>query len=94
MMSMGPMAAGCDATLENVLMKTVGATTNAEFAELFPALVTPASFVFLVWPLIAKMQLITVTVSALLPGKEEVLSQSDLSALTVANLCASAWLLC
>ena len=36
MMSMGPMAAGCDATLQNVLTKTVGATTNAEFAALFP----------------------------------------------------------
>lgn len=92
MMSVGPMKSGCDATLLNVLTRTVGATTNAEFAALFPTLVTPASFVFLVWPLIAALQLITVTVSAILPGEEEILSQSDLSALTVANLCASAWL--
>jgi len=68
----GTMAAGCDTTLQNVLLKTVGATTNAEFAALFLTLVIPANFVFLVWPLIAFLQLITVTVSALLPGKEEV----------------------
>jgi len=92
MMSMGPMRGGCDATLSNVLTRTVGATTNAEFAALFPTLVTPASFVFLVWPLIAVLQLITVSISAIFPGEEEILSQSDLSALTIANLCSSAWL--
>mmetsp|Transcript_18373 Transcript_18373/g.23636 ORF Transcript_18373/g.23636 Transcript_18373/m.23636 type:complete len:365 (-) Transcript_18373:132-1226(-) len=92
MMSKGPMAAGCDATLSNVLTRTVGATTNAEFAALFPTLVTPASFVFLVWPLISILQLVTITVSALFPEKEEFLSQSDLSSLSLANLCASAWL--
>lgn len=79
-------------TLSNVLTRTVGATTNAEFAALFPTLVTPASFVFLVWPLIAVLQLITVSISAIFPGEEEILSQSDLSALTIANLCSSAWL--
>ena len=93
MMSMGPMKGGCDATLSNVLTRIVGATTNAEFAALFPTLVTPASFVFLVWPLIAVLQLITVSISAIFPGEEEILSQSDLSALTIANLCSSAWLI-
>jgi len=109
MMSMGPMANGAaEATLSSVLVSTVGPTTNASFAAMFPTLVTPAPFVFLVWPLIAVLQLITVSVSALFPfgsnggngdggsdveNKEnEFLSQSDLTALTVANLASAAWL--
>jgi len=71
MMSMGPMKAGCDVTLSNVLTRTVGATTNAEFAALFPTLVTPASFVFLVWPLIAVLQLITVSIWQYFPAKKK-----------------------
>ena len=94
MMSMGPMAtsSAAEATLSSVLVKTVGPTTNAAFAAAFPTFVTPASFVFLVWPLIAVLQLITVTISALFPGEEEILSQKDLSSLTIANLFSSAWL--
>lgn len=92
MMVMGPMKPGSDATLSSVLTKTVGPTSNAAFAALFPTLVTPASFVFLVWPLIAILQLITLSISALLPDKEVILTQDDLSVLTLANLCSSAWL--
>jgi hypothetical protein len=91
MMSMGPMAA-TEATLSSVLTKTVGPTTNAAFAAAFPTLITPASFVFLVWPLIAILQFVTVSISALFPGEEEILSQRDLSSLTVANLFSAAWL--
>jgi len=97
MMSMGPMAAQsgpAQATLASVLTRAVGSTTNAEFAALFPTYVTPAPFVFLVWPTIAILQLLTVTVSAIYPdGEDEILSQSDLSALTLANLASTAWLL-
>lgn len=94
MMSSAPMAATAanQATLSSVLIKTVGPTTNSVFASSFPTLVTPASFVFLVWPLIAVLQLLTVTISALFPGDEEILTQSDLSSLTIANLFSSAWL--
>lgn len=92
MMGMGPMTPGSEATLSSVLTRTVGPTSNATFAALFPTLVTPASFVFLVWPLIAFLQLITLSISALLPKEEEILTQDDLSALTLANLCSSAWL--
>eukprot|EP00557_Chaetoceros_sp_GSL56_P001444 CAMPEP_0176498606 /NCGR_PEP_ID=MMETSP0200_2-20121128/12420_1 /TAXON_ID=947934 /ORGANISM="Chaetoceros sp., Strain GSL56" /LENGTH=351 /DNA_ID=CAMNT_0017896843 /DNA_START=70 /DNA_END=1122 /DNA_ORIENTATION=+ len=92
MMGMGPMTPNSEATLSSVLTRTVGPTSNAAFAALFPTLVTPASFVFLVWPLISLLQLITLSISALLPGKEEILTQDDLTALTLANLCSSAWL--
>ncbi len=97
MMSMGPMAAQtgpAQATLASVLTRAVGSTTNAEFAALFPTYVTPAPFVFLVWPTIAILQLLTVTVSAIYPeGEEEILTQNDLSALTLANLASTFWLL-
>lgn len=98
MMSMGPMttttAPVAKATLASVLTRAVGSTTNAQFAALFPTYVTPAPFVFLVWPTIAILQLLTVTVSAIYPaGDDEILTQNDLSALTLANLCSTAWLL-
>lgn len=108
MMSMGPMvnsAGAAEATLSSVLVSTVGPTTNASFAAMFPTLVTPAPFVFLVWPLIAVLQLITVSVSALFPfgndsdgngdlekKENEFLTQGDLTALTFANLASAAWL--
>lgn len=98
MMAMGPMAASqatqAQATLASVLTKSVGATTNAQFAALFPTFVTPAPFVFLVWPVIAISQLLTVTLSIIYPSDEgEILSQNDLSSLTLANLCSAAWLI-
>ena len=75
-----------------VLTRSVGPTSNAAFAATFPTLVTPANFVFLIWPVIAVLQLATVTWSALRPGRPS-LAQPDLSALTVANAAASGWLL-
>ena len=97
MMSMGPMSntgGPAEATIASVLTKTVGSTTNAQFAALFPTFVTPAPFVFLVWPTIAILQLLTVSVSAIYPSdQEEILTQKDLSALTLANLASTAWLL-
>ena len=96
MMSMGPMAntGQADATLASVLTKAVGSTTNAQFAAMFPTYVTPAPFVFLVWPTIALLQLLTVSVSAIYPmDEDELLTQNDLSALTLANLCSTAWIL-
>ena len=99
MMQMGPMAdaiAGTaqKATLASVLTQNVGSTTNTQFAALFPTLVTPAPFVFLVWPLISVLQFLTVSVSAFYPSlDEEILTQTDLSSLTLANLASTAWLL-
>lgn len=81
------------ATLASVLTRGVGATSNNEFARLFPTLITPPAPVFLVWPLIAVVQLVLVTLSALRPGDSPVFSQDDLSALSTANLASSAWLI-
>lgn len=95
MMNMGPMTSTepIKATLSSVLTQVVGPTTNSAFAQLFPTYVTPANFVFLVWPVISILQLITVGLSAISPGEEEFLSQADLSALTIANLFSTAWLI-
>jgi len=50
MMGTGPMVSQAgtvaEATIASVLTKSVGPTTNTVFANLFPTLVTPASFVF------------------------------------------------
>jgi len=98
MMSMGgssPTVAAMKSakpTLSSVLTQSVGSTSNTEFSKLFPTNITPASFVFLVWPLISVLQLLTVTTSALFPFDSEYLSQSDLSVLTLANLFSSGWL--
>jgi len=100
MMGMGPLTPAADAassaakiTLSAALTQTVGTTTNSEFAALFPTNITPASWVFLVWPVISVLQLLTVVTSAIFPSEDEFLSQSDLSSLTIANLCSSFWLL-
>jgi len=99
MMGMGPLtpagdpASAVKVTLSAALTQTVGMTTNSEFAALFPTMITPASFVFLVWPIISVLQLLTVVTSAIYPSDDEFLTQTDLSALTLANLCSSFWLL-
>jgi len=80
------------ATLASVLVQGVGPTTNSAFSNFFPTLITPPAPVFLIWPLISVVQLVTVIFSALRP-KESLLSQDDLSALSFANLASSAWLL-
>lgn len=79
-------------TLTSVLTKGLGATTNAQFSSFFPTLITPPSYIFLIWPLISVVQFITVTCSALVPSPDPLLSDEDLSALSVANLAATAWL--
>lgn len=100
MMGMGPLTptagtagAATKVTLAAALTQAVGMTTNAQFATLFPTLITPASFVFLVWPIVSVLQLITVITSAIYPSDDEFLSQNELSSLTVANLFSGFWLL-
>jgi len=91
-MNMGPLCSS-PSSLPCALTQQVGSTTNEVFAKLFPTLVTPASFVFLIWPVIALLQTITLSVSALVPTSDEILTQTDLSALSMANLAATAWLI-
>jgi hypothetical protein len=91
-MNMGPLCTS-PSSLPCALTQQVGSTTNEVFAKLFPTLVTPASFVFLIWPVIALLQTITLSISALVPTSDEILSQTDLSALSLANLAATAWLI-
>ena len=79
-------------TLTSVLTKTLGSTTNAQFSSYFPTLITPPSYVFLIWPLISIVQFVVVSLSALLPTRLPLLSVDDLSALSLANLAATAWL--
>ena len=79
-------------TLPSVLTKTLGSTTNAQFSSYFPTLITPPSYVFLIWPLISIVQFVVVGLSALLPTRQPLLSVDDLSALSLANLAATAWL--
>ena len=93
MASMMPaMHAQLRPTLTSVLTQAVGATTNAQFAAYFPTLVTPPSFIFLVWPLIATVQFVTIAISAFLT-KTPLLSQDTLTALSLTNLASSSWLL-
>ena len=91
-MQMGMDSAPLMATLRSVLVSAVGPTTNKAFSLYFSTLVTPASFVFLIWPVIAAVQLVTVSVSALRP-KAPPLTQSQLTALTAANVVATRWLI-
>ena len=88
-----PMAAMPAATLRAVITKGVGPTSNGAFATLFPTLVTPANFVFLIWPVISVLQLLTLAVSALPFGGRAPLKQDTLSSLTIANGFACYWLL-
>mmetsp|Transcript_8750 Transcript_8750/g.15897 ORF Transcript_8750/g.15897 Transcript_8750/m.15897 type:complete len:374 (-) Transcript_8750:1416-2537(-) len=86
------------ATLSSVLARVVGKTSNAEFATLFPTLVTPSNPVFLIWPVIAATQLITLGVSAFLAAvgrgeKPPLFDQDDLTALSLSNLAATAWII-
>ena len=69
------------ATLASVITRNVGPTTNAQFAANFGTLVTPAGFVFLIWPFIAALQLLTLAVSILRPAIKDGGPQSALEAL-------------
>lgn len=81
-------------TLASVLTQDVGPTTNRLFADYFPTLVTPPSFVFLVWPAIVALQIVTLVYSALQPMKKQaILSQDYLTALSISNLAATWWLI-
>lgn len=80
------------ATFRAVITRGVGPTTNQAFAAMFPTLVTPASFVFLIWPLISVLQLATLGASALRTDAPP-MRQAELSALTLANVFATCWLL-
>ena len=44
-------------TLKDVITRGVGPTSNAQFSAAFSTLVTPANFVFLIWPVISVLQL-------------------------------------
>jgi len=79
------------ATFRAVITRAVGPTSNAMFSAMFSTLVTPANFVFLIWPVIGALQLLTVLFSALRPGAP--LKQSELTALSLANVCATLWLI-
>ncbi len=92
----------------------VGPTSARSFSDKFPTLVTPARFVFFIWPIISAVQLVTVGISALQqPQKESLienesftlevpslertkdnalLSQNNLSALLLANIAATWWI--
>ena len=90
MLKMEPMAATA-ATLRAVITRGVGPTSNAAFASAFSTLVTPANFVFLIWPVISVLQLGTLAASALRPSAP--LKQDTLTALSLANGFATLWLL-
>ncbi|KAL1503806.1 hypothetical protein AB1Y20_012274 [Prymnesium parvum] len=83
-----PAAAGA---FRKVITAAVGPTSNAAFSQMFATLVTPANFVFLIWPIIGALQLAAVLFSAARRGPP--LKQSELSALSLANVCATTWLL-
>lgn len=70
----------------------VGPTSARAFSDKFPTLVTPARYVFYIWPIISAVQLVTVGISALEPKKEALLSQNNLSALLLANIAATWWI--
>ena len=96
------------ADLAGLITRRVGPTSNSAFARAFPTLVTPASYVFLIWPAIAALQLLTLAVSILRPtlsgsAKNSLsalktvatgppLSQTELAALSLANVVATMWL--
>jgi len=101
------------ATIASVLTQNVGTTTNAEFAKYFSTLITPPSWIFLIWPVISVVQLVTVLYSAIQStrSREEnndreadkttttattnnktILSQDDLTALSLSNIMSSFWL--
>jgi hypothetical protein len=94
MTSMMPGMASVQPTLTSVLTKAVGPTNNRMFADYFPTLVTPPSFVFLVWPTIALVQFLTLVYSSLQPmNRDATLSQDRLTSLSLANLSSTWWLL-
>jgi len=80
-------------SLLHVLSQYVGPTSNAALTQMFPTLVTPASFVFLIWPIIALLQFVTLLLSILFPLQDEFLNGNELASLTTANILSITWLL-
>jgi len=66
-MQMPQMRMPMAATLTAVITRNIGPTTNAQFSALFGTLVTPAAYVFLIWPVIAALQALTLAASFLRP---------------------------
>lgn len=89
--SMMPFVSTPFPKLAEALTEGVGRTTNAMFSSYFPTLVTPPSVIFWAWPLIAATQFVTLMISATV-SKTPMLSQIDLSALSLANLVSAGWL--
>jgi len=100
MMKKMPLMENKAATLATVLTKSVGSTTNQEFSIFFSTLITPPSWIFLIWPVISVVQLVTVIYSAIQASRtssadtedKAVLKQDDLTALSLSNIMASFWL--
>jgi len=69
------------ATLASVITRRVGSTTNAQFSQFFATSITPASYVFFIWPCIAAVQTITLVISYLRPAIENGGPQNSLEAL-------------
>ena len=104
MMTM-PMPAFGKAIIAAITAK-VGPTSNEAFSAIFPTLVTPASFVFLIWPFIAALQTFTLSLSILRPGRSfrslprrlnrvagPPMAQTELTSLFLANSFAATWLI-
>jgi len=76
--------------LLRALTAGVGSTTNKLFSDYFITRVTPAAFVFFIWPVIGVLQLVALVTSSLSPARP--MTQSELASLAAANACAISWL--
>eukprot|EP00560_Eucampia_antarctica_P007375 CAMPEP_0197827872 /NCGR_PEP_ID=MMETSP1437-20131217/4558_1 /TAXON_ID=49252 ORGANISM="Eucampia antarctica, Strain CCMP1452" /NCGR_SAMPLE_ID=MMETSP1437 /ASSEMBLY_ACC=CAM_ASM_001096 /LENGTH=283 /DNA_ID=CAMNT_0043428881 /DNA_START=553 /DNA_END=1404 /DNA_ORIENTATION=+ len=83
------------ATLSSVLTRFVGTTSNADFSQFFPTLITPSNPVFLVWPIIAISQVLTLAASSVLATlhRRPIFEQHELTALSLSNLLATWWII-
>lgn len=83
------------ATFASVITKIVGKTSNAEFSSFFPTYVTPANFVFFIWPVIAATQLISLSFSLIFAAldRKPIFNQDELTALSLSNFAATSWII-
>lgn len=83
------------ATLSSVLTRFVGSTSNGDFSQFFPTLITPSTPIFLVWPIIAISQVLTLAASSVLAtvNRRPIFEQHELTALSLSNLLATAWII-
>lgn len=97
---------GKASALSAAITAGVGSTSNAAFGQIFGTLVTPANFVFFIWPIIASLQLGTLLFSLLRPARGSrklplglgklagaQMAQTELTSLALANVVATRWLL-